>query len=124
MCAIDGGLLEQNVQLYLRGYLKPIFEDDPSAQGGIAVRDAGPINEWWVSGFDGGATALFGLNTAFADYVMMAPSEEYKPFMHELYEKIYLSKFVIELLLGQIEPTYEDLLSNLKVVHHSLIRAI
>lgn len=54
LCPFDGGLIERDVLLYISGYIKPIYEDDPTAEGGIAVKDVGPINEWWISGFDGG----------------------------------------------------------------------
>ena len=54
LCPFDGGLIERNVLLYISGYLKPIYEENPNAEGGIPAKDIGPINEWWTTGFDGG----------------------------------------------------------------------
>ena len=48
------GLIERNALLYVSGYLKPVYSEDPTAQDGVPVKDLGPINEWWISGFDGG----------------------------------------------------------------------
>jgi DNA (cytosine-5)-methyltransferase 1 len=76
----------------------------------------GPINEWWVSGFDGGEKALVGFSTAFGEYYLMDPSESYAPFMDTVNEKIFISKVVIESLLEDISPTYEDLLNKLQVL--------
>jgi len=108
--------------------MKPIYEEDPSPEGGVPTKDMGPINEWYVSGFDGGELALIGFNTAFAEYILMEPSEAYAPFMDAVKEKIYMSKLVIEFLLDEISPTYEDLLNKLQVsllsyilIHHILI---
>lgn len=82
---------------------------------GVAAMDIGPINEWWVSGFDGGEAALIGLSTAFGEYFLMEPSEEYAAFMRPMWEKIFMSKLVIEFLLDEVEPVYEDLLNKLHV---------
>lgn len=115
LCAFDTGLIERNVMLYFSGYMKAIYEEDPSPEGGVPTKDMGPINEWYVSGFDGGELALIGFNTAFAEYILMEPSEAYAPFMDAVKEKIYMSKLVIEFLLDEFSPTYEDLLNKLQV---------
>ena len=83
--------------------------------GGIPTKDMGPINEWWVSGFDGGEKALIGFSTAFGGYYLMEPSDVYAPFMEMVNEKIFVSKLVIEILLDDIATTYEDLLNKLQV---------
>ena len=31
--------------------------------GGIPTKQLGPINSWWIAGFDGGEKALIGFNT-------------------------------------------------------------
>ena len=31
--------------------------------GGIRTKQLGPINAWWIAGFDGGANALIGFTT-------------------------------------------------------------
>lgn len=31
--------------------------------GGVPTKNIGPINEWWVAGFDGGENALIGFTT-------------------------------------------------------------
>ncbi|XP_076753766.1 DNA methyltransferase 1a isoform X1 [Xylocopa sonorina] len=116
LCAFDTGLIEKNVKLYFSGYMKAIYEEDVSPEGGVPAKDMGPINEWYVSGFDGGELALIGFNTAFAEYILMDPSEEYAPFMDIVREKIYMSKLVIEFLLDEINPNYEDLLNKLQTI--------
>ncbi|GLV37979.1 Lysine demethylase 2 [Carabus blaptoides fortunei] len=113
LCPIDTGLIEDNVLLYFSGYLKPIYEENSEAEGGIAAKDLGPINEWWVSGFDGGERAILGLSTAYGQYYLMSPSSEYLPLMKSMTEKVYLSKIVIEFLLNQQNTSYEDLLDYL-----------
>lgn len=102
--------------LYFSGYIKAIYEENASPEGGVPTKDMGPINEWYVSGFDGGELALIGFNTAFAEYILMDPSEEYAPFMDIVKEKIYMSKLVIEFLLDEINPSYEDLLNKFQVI--------
>lgn len=116
MCAFDTGLIEKNVMLYFSGYIKAIYEEDASPENGVPAKDMGPINEWYVSGFDGGELALIGFNTAFCEYILMDPSEEYTPFMDIVREKIYMSKLIIEFLLDEINPSYEDLLNKLQVI--------
>lgn len=65
LCPFDGGLIERNVLLYFSGYVKPIYEDDPSTEGGVPAKEMGPINEWWISGFDGGKRLSFVFRTYF-----------------------------------------------------------
>jgi len=115
LCPFDTGLIDNNVFLYFSGYMKPIYEENSSPEGGIPTKDMGPINEWYVTGFDGGELALVGFGTAFAEYILMEPSENYAPFMDAVKEKIYMSKLVIEFLLDEINSTYEDLLNKLQV---------
>ncbi|PBC25685.1 DNA (cytosine-5)-methyltransferase PliMCI [Apis cerana cerana] len=116
LCSFDTGLIEKNVVLYFSGYMKPIYEENSCPEGGVPTKDMGPINEWWVSGFDGGELALVGFTTAFAEYILMEPAEVYSPFMDSVKEKIYMSKIVIEFLLDEINPTYEDLLNKLQTI--------
>ncbi|KAG8239320.1 DNA (cytosine-5)-methyltransferase 1 [Ladona fulva] len=92
LCPFDSGLIEKNVLLYFSGYLKAIYEENKDIEGGIPVKDLGPINEWWVSGFDGGESVLIGFSTGFGDYILMEPSAEYAPFMDAVKEKIFMSK--------------------------------
>ncbi|GIY34057.1 hypothetical protein CDAR_419951 [Caerostris darwini] len=114
LCPFDQGLIEKNIELYFSGFVKPIYSEDPGPDGGIPARNIGPIVEWWVSGYDGGAKALIGFGTAFAEYILMSPSEEYAPFVNAVQEKIYISKAVIELLCENEQATYEDLMNTLE----------
>lgn len=118
LCPFDSGIIESNKLLYFSGYLKPIYEDNPDTEGGIATKDIGPINEWWVSGFDGGEKALLGFTTPYGEYYLMEPSEEYAPFMTSVKEKIFMSKLVIEFLIAESwqNPSYEDLLNHLQTI--------
>lgn len=115
MCSFDSGLIEKNINIYFSGYVKPIYEENPSIEGGIPGKDMGPIVEWYVSGFDGGEQAIITITTEIGDYVLMEPSAEYSPFMIAIKEKSYLSKTIIEFLLNEENPDYEDLLNKLQV---------
>lgn len=86
------------------------------ASGGVPARDVGPINEWWTSGFDGGEKALVGFTTSYGEYYLMEPSPEYSPFMKSVKEKIYLAKIVIEFLLSEENPSFEDLINKIQVI--------
>nr|Q27746.1 RecName: Full=DNA (cytosine-5)-methyltransferase PliMCI; AltName: Full=DNA methyltransferase PliMCI; Short=DNA MTase PliMCI; Short=M.PliMCI; AltName: Full=Dnmt1; AltName: Full=MCMT [Paracentrotus lividus]CAA90563.1 DNA (cytosine-5-)-methyltransferase [Paracentrotus lividus] len=114
ICAFDRGMIEKNKELYFSGYVKPIYDDNPSTEGGIPTKRIGPINEWYTTGFDGGHKALIGFSTAFAEYIVMSPSEEYKPFWTAVQEKIYMSKILIEFLQNNVDPVYEDLLTQIE----------
>lgn len=35
----------------------------PFVSGGVPTKSIGPINEWWVAGFDGGENSLIGFTT-------------------------------------------------------------
>lgn len=115
MCSFDAGLIEKNINIFFSGYVKPIYEEDPSIEGGIPARDMGPIVEWYISGFDGGEQANITFTTEIGDYVLMEPSQEYAPFMIAIREKSFLSKTIIEFLLNEENPGYEDLLNKLQV---------
>ena len=52
---------------------------------------------------------------AFAEYILMQPSDSYKPFMDQMQEKINMSKIVIEFLNKESDSTYEDLLNKMQV---------
>ncbi|CAF4881707.1 unnamed protein product [Pieris macdunnoughi] len=111
---IDGGLVESDVRIYMSGYLKSICSDCPDIdEDCIPVKDIGPIIEWFIHGFDGGSRNCVTLSTEFGEYNLLRPSNEYMPLMNNLYEKIWLSKVVIEYIEENdyMQPAYEDLLS-------------
>lgn len=66
----------------------------------------------FIHGFDGGDKNCITLSTEFGEYNLMKPSLGYAPLMNNLYEKIWLSKTVVEYLeeYHYLQPTYEDLL--------------
>lgn len=92
-----------------------MYDENPMPEGGISTKDMGPINEWYVSGFDGGEKAILGFSTGYGEYYLMQPAPDYEPLMKIVNQKISLSKLVIEFLLdeGWQSPTYEDLLQKL-----------
>uniref|UniRef100_F7GG75 DNA (cytosine-5)-methyltransferase n=1 Tax=Monodelphis domestica TaxID=13616 RepID=F7GG75_MONDO len=114
LCPFDTGLVEKNIELYFSGTVKPIYDDNPCLDGGVRAKKLGPINAWWITGFDGGEKALIGFTTAFADYILMAPSEEYAPIFALMQEKIYMSKIVVEFLQNNPDASYEDLLNKIE----------
>lgn len=47
LCPIDGGLVENDVRIYMSGYLKSICADSSEIdEDSIPVKDVGPIIEW------------------------------------------------------------------------------
>ncbi|XP_028173545.1 DNA (cytosine-5)-methyltransferase PliMCI-like isoform X2 [Ostrinia furnacalis] len=117
LCPIDGGLVENDVRIYMSGYLKSICSDSPDIdEESIPVKDVGPIIEWFIHGFDGGNRNCITLSTEFGEYNLMKPSEAYTPLMNNLYEKIWLSKVVVEYLeeYHYLQPSYEDLLEVIR----------
>ena len=87
LCSLDGGAIEANQLLYACGFLKPVYSESGEAEGGVAVTEIGPINEWYIGGFDGGEKAIIGFSTSYSDYYLMIPSESYATLMNELEEK-------------------------------------
>ena len=114
LCPFDSGLIEKNKELYFSGYVKPVYDENPSTDGGIPTRKMGPINEWWTAGFDGGEKPLIGFSTGFCDYYLMNPSEHFEPIMATMTEKIYMSKVVIEFMANNQDATYEDLVNQIQ----------
>lgn len=116
VCPFDGGLIESDVPLYMSGYVKSICADDPGIEDGVPVAKVGPIVSWWTSGYDGGQNVVLGLTTAFAEYILMRPSLQYRPYIDNMQEKIYLVKVVMEFLIENDEFSYEDMLSKVEQV--------
>jgi DNA (cytosine-5)-methyltransferase 1 len=116
LCPFDNDLVEQNVVLRLSGFMKPVYAEDPSIDDGIPTHDIGPINAWYITGFDGGEKAYVGILTTYAEYILMDPSPEYLAFVTLFFKKVPLLKVIIEFLLdhGWENPTYEDLLDHLQ----------
>ena len=81
LCPFDCGLIEANVDLFISGSVKPIYDDNPTAEGdrfvtyqlvslfkflclgSVPAMKLGPIGEWWITGYDGGDKALLGVST-------------------------------------------------------------
>nr|QJS39016.1 DNA methyltransferase 1 [Mythimna separata] len=117
LCPIDGGLVESDVRIYMSGYLKSICSDSAEIDDeSVPVKDVGPIIEWFIHGFDGGDRNCITLSTEFGEYNLLKPSEQYTPLMNNLYEKIWLSKVVVEYLeeYHYLQPSYEDLLEVIR----------
>uniref|UniRef100_A0A1I8GWX0 DNA (cytosine-5-)-methyltransferase n=1 Tax=Macrostomum lignano TaxID=282301 RepID=A0A1I8GWX0_9PLAT len=43
----------------------------------VACCRMGPIDEWWLSGFDGGQRAIVGFSTVYGEYILAKPHSEY-----------------------------------------------
>ncbi|KAL0272437.1 UNVERIFIED_CONTAM: hypothetical protein PYX00_005405 [Menopon gallinae] len=114
LCFFDNGLIEKNALLYVSGYIKPVYDENPSPEDGVPAHKLGPISEWWITGFDGGENGLVGISTPYCDYYLMDPSPEYEPFMKLVRQKTLLSKTVFEFLYDAPNPTYEELLNRLQ----------
>ncbi|PZC79547.1 hypothetical protein B5X24_HaOG216212 [Helicoverpa armigera] len=117
LCPIDGGLVENDVRIYMSGYLKSICSESTEIdEESVPVKDVGPIIEWFIHGFDGGNRNCITLSTEFGEYNLLKPSEQYTPLMNNLYEKIWLSKVVVEYLeeYHYLQPSYEELLEVIR----------
>ena len=57
-CALDVSAIEANRILHAYGYVKPVWSDSPGLEDAIAVKEIGPVKEWFFSGFDGGKKAV------------------------------------------------------------------
>ncbi|KAK7800480.1 hypothetical protein U0070_024260, partial [Myodes glareolus] len=119
LCPVDTGLIEKNIELFFSGCAKAIYDENPSVEGGVNCKNLGPINEWWITGFDGGEKALIGFSTPFAEYILMEPSPDYAPIFGLMQEKIYISKIVVEFLQSNPHAVYEDLINK---IEDSLLR--
>lgn len=117
LCPFDSGLVERNVELFFSGVVKPIYDENPDSADGIQTKQLGPINSWWIAGFDGGSHALIGFTTAYAEYILMEPSPEYKTIMATVHEKIHLSK--VQSILSRV-LTSESCLCSYAVASSSL----
>lgn len=115
MCSLDSGLIETDKQIFISGYVKPIYSDDPSIENGVAGKNFGPIAAWWTTGFDIEETPTLGISTAIGDYILMQPTEQYKPIYDSVMLKVLLSKLVIEFIVYEPHSSYEDLISHLQV---------
>ncbi|XP_052586847.1 DNA (cytosine-5)-methyltransferase 1-like [Peromyscus californicus insignis] len=120
LCPIDTGLIEKDIKLYFSGCAKAIDDDDPSVEGtwnsphGVNCTNLGPINEWWITGFDEDEKAIIGFTTFYAEYILMEPSPDYAPIFVPVLEKVNLSKIVIEFLQHNPHAVYEDLINKIE----------
>lgn len=57
-----------------------------------------------------------GFSTAYAEYYLLQPSDDYQTIMEAVNQKITLTKLIIEFLLDESwqNPSYEDLLRKLQ----------
>lgn len=78
----------------------------------------GPINHWWIAGFDIGEKTIIGFSSSLGDYYLRKPSDEYQPFMKNVEDKVWVTKIVIEVLqnCNHEEITYGTLLDELEVL--------
>lgn len=51
----------------------------------------------------------------YAEYFLVQPSAEYKPFFDKMLEKIYLTKILIEYLDKHTEAKYPDFLERIQI---------
>lgn len=78
LCAIDGGAIEANHLLYAYGYVKPVWAENSGPEDGIPTKEIGPINEWFISGFDGGEKAIMCECYHFKFNIIISSSSHFK----------------------------------------------
>ncbi len=115
---LASGLIERGRDIFISGFVKPVFDSDPdSGVGGIGVDLAGPIQEWWVTGFREEEQDAVGVSTRKADYYLRKPSQNYRSYMLDLKTKIMLTKLVMSSVdrafRERRDMTYEELLEAL-----------
>ena len=117
MC-FDWDMLTRNEEIHFAGYLKCLTDDNPSPDSGVAVMDAGPLTEWWISGYGEGHNVTLGVSTETGHYYLTAPNEVYAPFFDKIKAKALLSKVVVDALMDAREEQktleYEDLLAAIE----------
>lgn len=77
ICPFNDCLIECDIELYISGYVKTIYDDIPSREGGIPCKDMGPIDKWWVN-----TQVIVILSTEIGDYIL---NEFYKK-VRSIYE--------------------------------------
>nr|ALB00264.1 DNA (cytosine-5)-methyltransferase [Tigriopus japonicus] len=111
------GLVDRGRKLYMNGLIKSVFSD-PDSVLGVYVRQAGPIVQWWTTGFNKGENVVIGVSTDWADYHLQLPSLEYARIMKNLQERTILTKMVFEIADSAFETasdiTYEDMLIQME----------
>ncbi|KAL1455285.1 hypothetical protein WDU94_009390 [Cyamophila willieti] len=113
LCPFDTGMIEKNYQLFLSGYLMSVDVDTDTYENTIPVKEVGPINSWYINHFDGCNKATISLCTPYSEIILAESSEEFRPIMRTVFEKIYLVKLVVDTCENE-EATFEDLLNNLQ----------
>ncbi len=58
--SLDAGLIERNGNLWASGYIKTITDDSEDIEGAVPVCEMGPLESWWITGFDFGPKAVLG----------------------------------------------------------------
>ena len=101
VCRFDTNLIDTGKEIYFSGYVKPVWSEDPSIADGVPAKNIGPIMSWWNAGYDGGDKPMTGFSTIAAEYILMEPSELYKPIMTTVDEKV--SPFVLkQICMGRL----------------------
>ncbi|TRY67204.1 hypothetical protein TCAL_02281 [Tigriopus californicus] len=114
------GLVDRGKKLYMNGLVKSVFSDpvSESIPSGVYVRQAGPIVQWWTTGFNKGENVVIGVSTDLADYHLQLPSSEYARIMQSLHERTILTKMVFEIADSAFETasdiTYDELLVQME----------
>ncbi|KAH9363801.1 hypothetical protein HPB48_005058 [Haemaphysalis longicornis] len=115
LCAFDGGLIEADVPLYFSGHVKSVCAEDPGIEDSVGVARGGAVVAWWTSGYDGGSMVVLGITTELAEYVLMAPSTQYEPYVRRIHEKSYLIKGVLEKLVENGgSASFDDVVGHLE----------
>ncbi|XP_077546580.1 DNA (cytosine-5)-methyltransferase 1-like [Haemaphysalis longicornis] len=115
LCAFDGGLIEADVPLYFSGHVKSVCAEDPGIEDSVSVARGGAVVAWWTSGYDGGSMVVLGITTELAEYVLMAPSTQYEPYVRRIHEKSYLIKGVLEKLVENGgSASFDDVVGHLE----------
>ncbi|KAF4533442.1 DNA (cytosine-5)-methyltransferase 1-like [Ephemera danica] len=112
MCPLDTGIVEKDMILYACGYFKSVGTKCSGKEGGVPVKDVGPIKEWLTIGYNNDTEAAVLVRTECCIALLDVPSEEYAPIFKPLERKIYLTK-----QMGTIPPNGMDLITEQELIH-------
>lgn len=52
LVSIDNGIMNRGIPLKIQGYVKPIYSDDNTLEGGDYCKEINGLNTWFISGFE------------------------------------------------------------------------
>ncbi|MEN2496092.1 MAG: DNA (cytosine-5)-methyltransferase 1 [Marteilia pararefringens] len=129
---IDTALLAAGHDIFLYGTIKPLIQfgqpeapppdadnahrSTPQTNGQASSKRQlarlGPIDEWFLFGFDGGLDLVVVISTEYAHYLVEHAAPPYAPHHTPFLARALVCKFVFETLLGDYAISFEHLVER------------